>query len=293
MTFKTLSIIFFLNLLSLELFGSSVLNSSYYIDSNDINLSHIVPHAKKDINLFSFRDEKNSKRVKSKELIKLLKTHGYNSVSSKSRYVKFHKKSPVNLSVIKNEIEKLYRSKYINIDIKNISVRPRAYIKSLPQNYQVSIQSRDHLSNSGTLYIKTPQRKKIFFNYHINAVVTLFVARKNIKKDVELSSVNSRKESVILDKFRAMPLQDIRRGTIQTKHNIKKDTLITLRDIQPLSIVRRGSRVSVSLTSNSISISFIAKALQDGKLNDIITIQKSNKKRLKARVIGKNRVEIR
>ncbi|MCD6433601.1 MAG: flagellar basal body P-ring formation protein FlgA, partial [Sulfurimonas sp.] len=258
-----------------------------------INISHIVSHAKKDINLFSFSDKKNSKRVKSKELIKLLQSHGYNSVTSKNRYVKFHKKSPIDLLVIKNEIEKLYRSKYINIEIKNISVRPRAYIKSLPEHYQVNMRSRNHLSNSGTLYIKTPQRKKIFFDYHIDAVVTIFIARKNIKKDVELSSVNTRKETISLDKFRAMPLQDIQRGTVQTKHHIKKDSVITLRDMEALSIVKRDSRVSVSLTSNSISISFVAKALQDGKLNDIITIQKSNKKRLKARVVGKNRVEIR
>ena len=146
--------------------------------------------------------------------------------------------------------------------------------------------------NYGTLYIKTPQKKKIFFDYYIDADVSVFLPRKNIKKGTELSTTNTLRKTILLDKFRAMPLQDVRRGTIQTKHHIKQNNIITLRDIEPLSIIKRDSMVNVNISSKGISITFIAKALQDGKLNDIITIQKNNGKRLKARVIGKNRVEI-
>ena len=88
-------------------------------------------------------------------------------------------------------------------------------------------------------------------------------------------------------------MQFLEYGTIQTKHHIKQNSIITMRDVEALNIVRKNSNVSVSLSSEGISITFSAKALQDGKLNDIITIQKQNKKRLKAKVVGKNRVEIR
>jgi flagella basal body P-ring formation protein FlgA len=48
----------------------------------------------------------------------------------------------------------------------------------------------------------------------------------------------------------------------------------------------------VSLNSNNISISFTVKALEDGKVNDIIRVEKSNGKRLRVRVIGKNKAEM-
>ena len=42
-----------------------------------------------------------------------------------------------------------------------------------------------------------------------------------------------------------------------------------------------------------MAINFSAKALQSGKLNDIISVRKRDGKRLKVRVVGKNRAEIR
>ena len=66
-----------------------------------------------------------------------------------------------------------------------------------------------------------------------------------------------------------------------------------MRDVELLNVVKRGSYVSASLKDVSINITFSAKALQNGKLRDIITIQKNNGQKLQAKVIGKNRVEIR
>jgi len=279
--------------LSFNLLAKESLQKNYYIDTDEIKLSTIVANPKSDVLFFKFEKNRYTKRVKSKDLIRLLKSHGYNNFNSKNRYIKFIKKSPINLSKLEDEVRNLYKNKYKNINIKKISIEPRGYIKTIPQSYHINIQQKSHLSNYGTLYIKTPQRKKIFFDYYIDADVNVFLSRKNIKKDTELSMMNTLKKTILLDKFRAMPLQDIRRGTIQAKHHIKQNSVITLRDIEPLNIIKRDSSVNVNLSSRGISITFIAKALQDGKLNDIITIQKNDGKRLKARVVGKNRVEIR
>jgi len=50
--------------------------------------------------------------------------------------------------------------------------------------------------------------------------------------------------------------------------------------------------VNVNFTDSGLSISFSARALQNGKLHDIITIEKRDKTKLRVRVIGKNRVEM-
>lgn len=283
---------FLLLLITLALHANEVLKNDYYITTDDINLSIIVPHAKPDSKLFSLERSRYSKRIKSKELIKLLKEHGYSTYLADDRYINFIKKSPIDLTNIEEKIRKLYKEKYKKIQIQAITVMPRGYIESLTDTYIVKIEKNNHLSRNGTLYVKTTDNKKIFFDYAIEAKVAVYIARKNIKRENELSLVNCKKKSIILDKFDAMPIQKLQQGMLQSKHHLKVGSIITSRDVEQLSIVRRGSNVSVILDEKNIAISFSATALQDGKLDDTITIQKNDRKRLKAKVIGKNRVEI-
>lgn len=282
----------FLMLFSLVLHADEVLKSDYYISSDDINLSIIVPHAKQDRKLFSLERSRYTKKIKSRELIKLLEQYGYPSYTAQNRYINFIKKSPIDVTKIEENIRKLYTQKYTAIKIKTITVMPRGYIESLTDTYIVKIQRDNHLSRSGTLYVKTTDNKKIFFDYQVEAEVSVYTARKKIKRENELSLANCKKKSIILDKFDAMPIQKLQQSMFQSKHQIREGTVITARDIEQLSIVKRDSIVSVILDEKNIAISFAAKALQDGRLDDTITIEKNDKKRLKAKVIGKNRVEI-
>ncbi|MDQ1297897.1 MAG: flagellar basal body P-ring formation protein FlgA, partial [Campylobacterota bacterium] len=64
------------------------------------------------------------------------------------------------------------------------------------------------------------------------------------------------------------------------------------RYLEPLPIVLKGAKVSVQVQNESVIVEFIATATQEGALYDIITIEKSDKKRAKAKVIGENRVEL-
>ena len=96
-----------------------------------------------------------------------------------------------------------------------------------------------------------------------------------------------------MDNFRSKPIEVLDANALQSKHHIKKNKILTARDIETLNVVKKNSYVNVSLDSLNMSISFSAKALQDGKVGDTITVQKSDLKRLKVKVIGKNRVEIR
>ncbi len=284
--------IFFI-LLSSQLFANLILNSTYYIKSNNIYISSMIKDAPLNKLIYKISPNRYTKRVNSKELIKILKENGYRNITTKSRYVKFIKKSPIDTSEIALFIRNHYLNKYHNIDIKKITVEPRGYMLSLPQEYSIDIKKKNYLSRSGILSIKTPKNKKIFFNYDISATVFVYLARKQIKKDVELSSLNTIKKSIILDKFMAKPIQNLRAHTLQGKHRIKKDKIITARDVEILSLIKKNSYVSVSLNNFNMSISFSAKALQSGKLNDTITVQKTSGKKLRVRVIGKNRAEIR
>jgi flagella basal body P-ring formation protein FlgA len=277
--------------ISCELFSSTNLKSEYYVYSDEIKLSSILPHVQKDVTLFTITEGRYTKRVSSKELIELLESLGHNDINSKSEYVQFTKQGLFDTTKIKNELIKIYKQRYKQIEIQSVEVHARGYLDSLPKEYTVYMQSKSHLKREGMLYIKTKQSKKIFFDFIVNAKLDVYFARENIKRNTELSSINAIKKSIILDKFRAQPLQNVANGTLQSKHNIKKDTLLTSRDIVELQLVRRGSSVSVLLESNNMTISFSAEALEDGVYEQIIEVQKQNGTKVKIKVTGKNRGE--
>ena len=280
-------------LISINLYAGNALHSTYYVNSRSINLSSITSDTKNDFNIFTIEKSRFSKRVKTKDLIKLLETHGYKNYTSKSNYISFILKSPIDTSKIELSIKEYYQNQYEDIEITDIFVEPRAYIRVLPKSYVVNMRKRDFLSKSGTINIKTPQNKKIFFNYRVTATLPVYISRKKIKKDVKLSAINSSKKSIILDKFRAKPIQSIKINSLQSKHHIPKGRILTIRDVEALSVIKKNSFVNVSLHSDNMAITFSAKALQDGKVDDIIRVQKSDGKRFKVKVTGKNRAELR
>ncbi|WP_297440558.1 flagellar basal body P-ring formation chaperone FlgA [Sulfurimonas sp.] len=258
-------------------------------------LSDIVAIDKKnDIKLYKIDEQRHSKRIKATQLIEKLKHLGYPNIQIRhTRFVQFNKKSHINTLKIHKSLQNYYKSKYKNILIRKVEIAPIHYLENMPKEYTVHFNKRAFLSNKGVLYIKTQKHKKIFFKYELNAVMPVYQARMGIKKDTPLSVVNTKKNSIMLDKFRAMPLQEIKSNLFQARHNIQADKVITKRDITGLNLVTRGSTVNVFLDSGNISISFSAKAVQNGKLGDTISVVQSNGKKMKAVVIGKNSAEVR
>ena len=287
-----LKTLFFLLMVSLGLFATP-LKDIYYVKSNDINISQIVPQAKENVNLFSIDRDRYTKRVKSKDIIKLLKQHGYGSYEASSRYIKFIKKSPIDTTKMELALKEMYKKTYSDIKINRIDILPRGYINSLDKRYVVKIKPYYTLHRDGVLHVETQDSKKIFFDYYIDAMVSVYMAKRDIHKGERLSLLNTTKKRVVLNKFRASPMQKKDLNVRQSKHNIKKNRIITTRDIEELTMVKRGSKVNVKLDNNGILISFSAESLQNGKLNDIITVKNNKGKRFKVRVVGKNRVELK
>lgn len=284
--------IFLLSLTCITLYAQNHLQNVYYVKTDSVNLSTIIPEVKNDFELYKIDKDRHSKRVKAKELIELLNKHGYRGYTTKNGYINFIIKSPINTSAFEHKIKEYYEKNYEFIEIKKISVEPRGYITSLPKDYILDIDSRDYLSRSGIISIKTSQNKKIFFDYDIEANVPVYKSRDIIKKDTQISISNCIRQNIILDRFRAKPLQNIEIKSLQAKRHIPKDMILTIRDAESLDVVKKDSMINVVLLKDGMSITFSAKALQDAKVNDIIKVQNSNQKILKARVTGINTAEI-
>jgi len=274
-----------------QLFALEQLQHTYYTKSSAVMLSDIVQNPKQDYALYRINSFENALRVSEKDVIQKLKKYGY-SFEHKHSFIQFNKKSPIDTKKILNALKHYYKSHYQDILIQNIAVHPRSYMQNLPKNYTVGFQRKSFLSKHAVVYIQTPQHRKFFFNADIQALLEVFVARKTIQKDEELSTVNLKKKSIMLEKFYAAPLQDIAKQKYQAKHKIQKGKVLTSRDVTALYYLRRGDEVSVSLHNKAISILFVAKALRDAHLGDITYVQNENGKKIRVRVTGRNKAEV-
>jgi flagellar basal body P-ring formation protein FlgA len=282
-------ILLFSNLYATEL------QRNYYIKDNSIKLSTIVENIeiKNDVLLFKLQNNKHIKRVKAGRLIQILKKHGYKEFTSPYPYIQFNKISPIDTTKIKEFVIQHYKEKYKTIDIKNLTIAPRSYMEKMPKNYTIEIRSREHLNHEGVVAIKTDKNKMIFFNYMVQASVKVITLKKDLQRNSELTKVNTLKDSIILDKFNAMPLQTVEESTLELKHSMKKGEIITTRDIQPLDLIKRDANVNVALQNGSIVITFAARALQDGCLGDTIFVENSKGKKIKVIVTGRNRAKVK
>ncbi len=279
--------------LFIHLYANTQLKSNYFIQENYVVVSNIIKGSKSELKLFDIDKNRHSIRIKTKNLLNKLNKLGYKNISSKHNYTQFTQKSPINTDRLELYLRKIYIKNYMNIDIHSVSISPRSYLYEMPQNYHINLPKKAYLSNKGIIEIKTEDNKKIFFNYLVKARISVIISKQMIQKDDELSFLNAKKKSIMLQKFRALPLQEINKATLQIKHRVKKDFILTSRDVVGLFLVKRGSTINVVVEDSNIAISFLAKAKQNGRLGERITIINSLGKKLKAVVTARNSAEIK
>ena len=285
-------LLFFL-LINTHVFANTKLKSNYFISHTYVTLADIIKNPKNDIILFTIDKSRHTKRVKSKKLLQILRSYGYKKYSSVHNYIQFTQKSPINTTKIAFALKKFFVSHYKNIKLSAIDIHPRTYLLELPKHYEVQFSKNAYLKRKGILSIKTEDNKKIFFNFQVKASLPVVIAKFQLNRGDELSRLNCKKKSIMLDKFHAIPLQIVPYKKYEARHRIKKDSVLTAYDILGLELVKRGESVDVSTQDGRIFISFQAKADQNGRLGDTIKVINMHGKRIKAVVIGRNRAEIR
>jgi flagellar basal body P-ring formation protein FlgA len=263
-----------------------------YVESDAIYLSHIQSNPKKDIHLYTIEPSRYSLRIKAQDLLEDLKKHGLKDFETSSLYINFVKKSPIDTKPIKKAIESFYKKHYKSIEIEEIRIHPRGFVESLPSEYIVELHPRSYLTNNGVLHVETLDRKKIFFDFTLIAKIDILLSKKRIDRNDALSAFNTKVQKRLLDKYRALPIESLEENSLQAKRTIPENGVITTRDVEGLDLIVRGTQLNVTLQDKGMSIIFAAEALQNGKRNDIISIQNSNGKIFRARVVDKNRVEI-
>jgi len=266
------------------------LQKVYFVSSNDVNLSVITHDKKNDKTIFHIQRNRYLLRVPTKKVLHVLQQNGYHHFTKRYSYVNFIKQSNLDTTALQNDLREYFVQHYQKIAIKKITIIAKKELSSLPKRYTLKFQKNTALLSHGNFSIITPQKEQIFFEYYIEAIIPVYIAKKKIKKGELLSLQNTKIKSVVFNRFRSLPIQSLQ--NIEAKYHIMPGRIITIRDVTTKHLVKRGDKVVVVLQDKTLEIDFTAKALQGGSLHDIILIQLPRGKKLRAKVIGKNLVEV-
>ena len=268
------------------------LQKEYSFNKNSVMSSDIFPNVKP-FTLFSIAPKKMSYRIKSKELIKKFKKHHINA-TSKTNIITFKRAFSFDMTPLHVKIKNYYKTHYKNITIHSLHVRPKSYIEALPDSYTIHIPPKNFHRNEGTFYIKTVRKMKLFFTYTLEAALPVVIAKNTLARKENITPFNTQIKTIKFKSFKSPPLSKIS----STDHlcaniRLKKGRIIKERDVKSTPLIKRNQNVTAVVQTGALYVELSAIAQNDGGLYDMIIIKKSNGEKLKARVIGANRVEIK
>lgn len=277
---------FFVNLNGYEL------AENYSYKNTVIHSTDLFPEIAQKFEILKIPSDKDHYRVDAQVIAKTFELNGIALDISKTRYVNFTKYSPVDFTPLKTQLETMLREYYPTIRIDTITIIPRGYLSSLPKEVRGVFNDRFYQHASGTFYILDAQGLRRYLDYSVRATVSVLHTTQKISRRDRLSGFNTLLKSIPFDSFKDKPLTALPDTPSRFRSNLKPGQPLTLRNIEIVPLVLKNEKVIVEVRNESVLVEFGATATQEGLLYDIITIQKSDGKRAKAKVIGENRVEL-
>jgi len=272
---------------------SADLKADYTISSQELNASAIFPQIKDDFSIYKFARHRYKKSFSSAVLIQTFKEHDILLEDKSQGIIHFKRATSLDLTPLKEKIKAYYLSYYPSMQIASITFQLHSFMQNLPAEYVLNFKPKAYQYKKSTLQLNVPKSKKRFFiSYEIHANVKLFKAshninRGNILKPIDLVYTNEPFERLNGSILRALDENDIR-----AKKRLHEGKIVYEKDFETVPSVLKNKTVYARMISGNVHLEFQAKSLQDGQIGDIVLIQKSDKQRLKAKVIGKSLVEI-
>lgn len=267
------------------------LQDSYDYDSAIIYASDLFPEISQEFEVLQIPSHLQHFQISKKRLFNLFSREGITLEGKALGVVHFNRMSNVDYSDLKKKLKTYYLENLPFLSIKKITLKSNRHIKSLPDSYNVIFKKQLYKQNKGTFKIIS-DKERIFFTFTIDATYSQFQAKYSIKKGTLLTAENTQ---LIVVKFKRTydPLIGFEAlSKVEAKRYLKAGKIITLKDVTPISLVKKGSIVNVKLIEGNILIHFTAKALKNGNMHESIYIKKNDGTKLRAKIIGKNQVTI-
>ncbi|MDP2078487.1 MAG: flagellar basal body P-ring formation chaperone FlgA [Sulfuricurvum sp.] len=268
------------------------LKQAYTFKEPKIYSSDLINGCSNRFEILQIPDGKTTYRINAEIIAKTFELNGCSIDVGKVRYVNFTKQTSLDLTKLKQQLTDVFISAYPRMNIEKIDIFPRGFIESIPENSEAVLDPDITDKNNGIFYVLDKSGVRRYFDFSLEASLNILHSNQKINRNQVLSSTNSTLKSLPFTQFRGKPLSTLPDQTQRFRRSLRENTPIVDRYLEPLPIVLKGSKVSVQVKNGLVIVEFIATATQEGALYDIITIEKSDKKRAKAKVIGENRVEL-
>ncbi len=269
-----------------------MLQESYPYEHPTLYSNDLFPEISQRFEILKIPEEKTLYRVDAEVIVKTFELNGVSIERDRVRYVTFIRKSPIDLTPLKQQLETFLLAQYPTIRIEEIFISPRGYLASLGPKSRAVFDSKVLQNGKGIFYVIDDHGIRRYFDYTVRATLGALHTNQKISRRDRLSGFNTQIRQIPFRSFKDTPLTTLPNDPSRFRSNLKASQLITLRHIEPTPLVLKGEKVSVEIKNETVIVEFGATATQEGSLYDIITIQKSDGKRAKAKVIGEKRVEL-
>ncbi|MDD5211075.1 MAG: flagellar basal body P-ring formation chaperone FlgA [Sulfuricurvum sp.] len=268
------------------------LKQTYTFKEPKIYSSDLVSGCPKRFEILQIPEGKSTYRINAQIIAKAFELNGCSVDVTKVRYVNFTKQTTLNVLPLKQQLYDAFMTKYPAMIIQKIDVFPRGFIESLSEHSKGVFDKDICDNNNGTFYVLDESGVRRYFDFTLEATLNVLHSNQKITRNTVISPSNTAIKLIPFSKFRGMPLGTLPAQAHRFSRSIRENEPIVDRYLEPLPIVLKGAKVSVQVQNGPVIVEFIGTATQEGALYDIITIEKSDKKRAKAKVIGENRVEL-
>ncbi len=203
-----------------------------------------------------------------------------------------------NLDRIKSSLIKEFKKTYPSMSILHLYISP---ISSKPKDFShynlkaLYISKASLKNNHGTFYLlyrNQAKERKIFFKYLLDAKIALYKAAVDIPRNTPLDKSDLVYEESDFKRILFTPIDQSYLYHYITKHKISKGEIITTKDLMSRPDVKRGDELEAFLYSSGVVANFSVKAMQKGRIGDIIRVKKDRSKSFKARITSSTSVEI-
>ncbi len=199
---------------------------------------------------------------------------------------------------IKHSIEEKFLKHYPSMQIESISIKATSTLINRLQNYKitkVTLTNDDFHRNKGSILVtfeKNHKQRKLYFKYHIEAMIDLYVANQRIQKGRIITPSIVNLESIKFKTLYHEPFKAQDFNQYYAKYTIKESTPITYEKLKKNRAIKRNDHVNAIIQDGGVVLNFRATALQEGDIGDIIKIRKNYKKRFKAQIISNTTVKV-
>lgn len=284
-------------LLLFLLIGSSLdaitLKSEYAIDGLEFNASTVDPKIKNDFLIYRFDQNRHKKTFTSSRLLQTFAEQGWQIEDASRGVVHVKRTSHVDMEPVEQKVRAYYHGYFPDMNIEKVLLETSSFMQELPQEYTLVFKNNAYLYNHSSFKILSADSAERFFvRYKIQAKIKLFKARHNINRGKILTPKDLVSAQTEFKRLKGFPLVAMPEQQVRLKKRIAEGKILYQHDIEPLPSVLKDKPVNVRFISGKVHLEFQATSLDDAGIGEYVYIEKSDGKKLKAKVVSKNLVEI-